>query len=67
MAVRDVSRLVCQRQFEVEENSLCLVSWLRLTGMRLVELISGLILACLVAVLSTLCAIASGSECGRWR
>jgi len=30
-AVCGVSRLVCQRQFEVEENSFCLATWLRLS------------------------------------
>ncbi len=29
--INGVSRLVCQRQFEVEENSFCLATWLRLS------------------------------------
>ena len=29
--INGVSRLVCQRQLEVEENSLCLATWLRLS------------------------------------
>ena len=49
-AVCGASRLVCQRQFEVEENSFLLSLSVAAVGKRLVELIFGLILAGLVAV-----------------
>ena len=48
-AVCGVSRLACQRQFRVEENSSRMVGWATALRKRLVELITGLILACLVA------------------
>ena len=50
-AVCGASRLVCQRQFKVEENSCLLSLSVAAVGKRLVELIFGVILAGLVAVL----------------